>query len=486
MVFQLETAGTGFFTITQLTGPQESLEFAQNSARVVSKGDNVGLVEVGSNGQLHLITPTLYSLWQNESATPYASKAALLADLTSRSFAAAGGGGGGPSFGAVDQVPVTNAGGTDFDYSSNLVFDGADLTVSPDTNASTVLGRARIHSSNNDIAMFSHFDRAGATDFAVYQGSAGNTIINSASGNALTLAIGISTKWQVNVFGDFVGSAGGDIQCAGKVKTSTTTGESAIGISGFTSDPSSLTNGDIWYNSTTNKFRARENGASVDMIGGGGGGVSFGTVDQIPVMNAGGTDFDYTANYTYEDNVRLIAKGEGSLSVAIGSSAEAQSTSVVSIGSSAGKATGTPGISAVSIGDFANGIGANTIGSWSVAIGSGARTYSENSISIGNGGIASAIGAMTFGRLSASSAQGAIMMGFHTSAQTNSLSDSFELSWDGARGFKTGNTFGTQVKVDADPATNLTDVENGCLAYDSTDNELQVYKNGVWVNITTA
>lgn len=37
-------------------------------------------------------------------------------------------------------------------------------------------------------------------------------------------------------------------------------------------DPSTLANGDRWYNSTTNKFRCRENGASVDCIGSGGGG----------------------------------------------------------------------------------------------------------------------------------------------------------------------------------------------------------------------
>ena len=34
-------------------------------------------------------------------------------------------------------------------------------------------------------------------------------------------------------------------------------------------DPSTLANGDVWYNSSTNKFRARESGANTDMIGGG-------------------------------------------------------------------------------------------------------------------------------------------------------------------------------------------------------------------------
>lgn len=35
-------------------------------------------------------------------------------------------------------------------------------------------------------------------------------------------------------------------------------------------DPSSPSDGDVWYNSSTNKFRARENGATTDIVGGGG------------------------------------------------------------------------------------------------------------------------------------------------------------------------------------------------------------------------
>lgn len=53
------------------------------------------------------------------------------------------------------------------------------------------------------------------------------------------------------------------------ITTSTTT-LPAIRIGSFAGNPSSLSNGDIWYNSSTGKFRARQAGVSVDMIGGGG------------------------------------------------------------------------------------------------------------------------------------------------------------------------------------------------------------------------
>jgi hypothetical protein len=44
----------------------------------------------------------------------------------------------------------------------------------------------------------------------------------------------------------------------------------AINLGATAGDPSSLSDGDLWYNSSTGKFRARQAGASVDVIGGGG------------------------------------------------------------------------------------------------------------------------------------------------------------------------------------------------------------------------
>lgn len=47
-----------------------------------------------------------------------------------------------------------------------------------------------------------------------------------------------------------------------------------INVGSLAGDPSSADNGDIWYDSSTEKFRGRQNGATVDIVGGGGGGGS--------------------------------------------------------------------------------------------------------------------------------------------------------------------------------------------------------------------
>jgi hypothetical protein len=88
--------------------------------------------------------------------------------------------------------------------------------------------------------------------------SAASLDLAAASGNTVQILIGGATK--VTITSD------------GRTDTSANSTVAAIRIGSVAGEPSTLSDGDVWYNSSSNKFRARENGASVDMIGGGGGG----------------------------------------------------------------------------------------------------------------------------------------------------------------------------------------------------------------------
>lgn len=92
--------------------------------------------------------------------------------------------------------------------------------------------------------------------------------LNAAGGGTITKAAISDTPWakgdipsstvyedEANAWGEFRQTFNPNATISG------------LNVGAHTADPSTLVNGDIWYNSTTNKFRARENGASVDMIG---------------------------------------------------------------------------------------------------------------------------------------------------------------------------------------------------------------------------
>lgn len=78
-----------------------------------------------------------------------------------------------------------------------------------------------------------------------------------------------------------------------------------INVGSHTADPSTLANADIWYDNVTNKFRARENGVSVNLIGGSGitvgtTTITSGTDTRIPFNDGGvyGEDSAFTWNKT--------------------------------------------------------------------------------------------------------------------------------------------------------------------------------------------
>ena len=128
MIFQLELSSAGVFTVRQLTGPGEDQIFQQGSARIVVHGDNVGLTEVGSQGIVQYVYPTIFSDWQDETATPYPTKQDLLDDLNNRIFLSGTPTTIDPFFSNLTEGQVPKA---DAQNPSELIYSGA--TVDPVT-----------------------------------------------------------------------------------------------------------------------------------------------------------------------------------------------------------------------------------------------------------------------------------------------------------------------------------------------------------------
>jgi hypothetical protein len=79
--------------------------------------------------------------------------------------------------------------------SANLTITTGALTVASDTDAQTILGRAKIFSAVSDFAYFAHFDRANTTDYALVQSAAGTvTAVNTASGGTVHIRVAGSNK----------------------------------------------------------------------------------------------------------------------------------------------------------------------------------------------------------------------------------------------------------------------------------------------------
>lgn len=93
----------------------------------------------------------------------------------------------------------------------------------------------------------------------------------------------------------------------GKFFTAPTATLAGYNTGSFAGDPSTLANGDLWYNSTSNSLRARINGVSVSL--GVGSSVNFSTNSRIPLMNTANTNFTYSPflSYSTADNTLKAA-----------------------------------------------------------------------------------------------------------------------------------------------------------------------------------
>ena len=176
-----------------------------------------------------------------------------------------------------------------------LIFDTSTATlkkinISLLNNVLPVPDSQAIVFNQNDIFGRLFFDLSAYTTTRVitFPNSSG-TITLTGLGQTLTQKdLGTGTSFSVSP----------SINDGIKFNFNPTTTLAGLNVGAEVSDPSSPVNGDIYYDSATNKFRARENSSWVDMIGG--GGVTLPVVDTTPIVFS---DTDATSELRFDAGV---------------------------------------------------------------------------------------------------------------------------------------------------------------------------------------
>lgn len=182
-------------------------------------------------------------------------------------------------------------------------YTGPNITFGPTTAGNVVEVRFREASANgtNYVVLKAPTSLGANVSLTLPQADAAGILRSNGSGvlsfDANISHLASSTSAQLaSVLSDETGTGGGFVRAdSPTISTPTISGaivfpdgirqtfnpdgtNAGINVGAHSSDPSNPTNGDMWYNSTTNELKARINGANVALGSGGGGGSGSGDV----------------------------------------------------------------------------------------------------------------------------------------------------------------------------------------------------------------
>ena len=176
-----------------------------------------------------------------------------------------GGANGTATFG-LDPTYVPTFGGnnaftgiTDFSSAAELrLLTGAGIPVATDCSAADEVGRVYVRSDSDAVDSSLYLCTNAGTGAYAWEGP-----YKSAAGPPGGTASELQFRSGASAFGGVRGSVVND----NKLSLGPDETEAGLNVGTFAGDPSSPDNGDIWYNSATNRFRCNENGEVKDCTG---------------------------------------------------------------------------------------------------------------------------------------------------------------------------------------------------------------------------
>lgn len=150
---------------------------------------------------------------------------------------------------------------------------------------------ATIQGYNTTLASLAAFNSNGLLTQTAADTFTARTITGTSNKITVTNGNGVSGNPTLTIGSDVVDKTQASTYSAGQKQSFSPDATNAgVNLGAVSGDPSVLTNGDIWYNSSTGKFRGRESGVSIDIAGGGGGSAYSTVTDGTNTASATGSD----------------------------------------------------------------------------------------------------------------------------------------------------------------------------------------------------